>query len=129
MIADIEQTLIKKFVIKDKQERYLTFLAKDKKRKKFINELYHFKDFDWKLFREIPGSENERQTVAFRVNSNKNISTCYVISTDKEYDGKLMSVDEAIESAIGIEGTILIFGDAAIVYYEGEAPKNRYISI
>ena len=40
-----------------------------------------------------------------------------------------MSVDEAIENAIGIEGSILIFGDADVVYYEGEAPKNRYISI
>jgi hypothetical protein len=102
MIADLEQTLIKKFVIKDKQDRYLTFLAKDKTRKKFINELYHFNDFNWKLFREIPGSENEGQTVAFKVHSNKNISSCYVISTDKEYDGKLMPVDEAIENAIGI---------------------------
>ena len=55
MIADIEQTFINKFVIKDKQERYLTFLAKDKTRKKFITELYHFNDFNWKLFQEIPG--------------------------------------------------------------------------
>ena len=129
MIAHEEETLIKKFVIKDKQERYLTFLAKDKTRNKFIDELYHFNDFNWKLFREIPGNENEGQTVALRVKSNKNISTCLVISTDQEYDGKLMSVDEAIENSIGIEGTILIFGDADIVYYEGEAPKNRYISI
>lgn len=129
MIANIEQTLIKLFVVKDKQERYLTFLAKDKTRNKFINQLYHFNDFNWKLFREIPGSENERQTIAFRVQSNKNISTCYVISTDQEYDRKLLSVDEAIENLIGIEGTILIFGDADIIYYEGEPPKNRYISI
>lgn len=129
MIAHIEQTLIKKFVIKDKQERYLTFLAKDKTRNKFIDELYHFNDFNWKLFREIPGRENEGQAVALKVKSSKNISTCYVISTDQEYDGKLMSVDEAIKNAIGIEGTILIFGDTDIVYYEGEAPKNRYISI
>ena len=129
MIAHIEQTFVNKFVMKDKQERYLTFLAKDKTRNKFINELYHFNNFNWKLFREIPGSENEGQTVALKVKSNKNISTCYVISTDPEYDGKFMSVDEAIESALGIEGTILIFGDADIVYYEGEPPKNSYISI
>lgn len=129
MIADIEQALINKFVIKDRQERYLTFLAKDESRNKFIDELYHFNDFNWKLFREIQGSENEVQTIAFKVQSNKNISTCYVISTDQEYDRKHMSVDEAIENVIGIEGTILIFGDADIIYYEGEPPKSRYISI
>jgi hypothetical protein len=57
MITQQEHTLIKKFVIKNKQDRYLTFLEKDKTRKKFINELYHFKDFNWKLFREISGNE------------------------------------------------------------------------
>ena len=36
MIAHIEQTFVNKFVMKDKQERYLTFLAKDKTRNKFI---------------------------------------------------------------------------------------------
>ncbi len=129
MITHEEHTLINKFVTKDKQERYLTFLAKDKTRNKFIDELYHFNDFNWKLFREIPGNENKGQTIALKVKSNKNISTCLVISVDPDYDGKVMSVDEAIENAIGIEGSILIFGDADVVYYEGEAPKNRYISI
>jgi hypothetical protein len=129
MIVQQEQTLIKKFITKDKQERYLTFLSKDKTRKKFTDELYHFNDFDWKLFREIPGGENEVQTVVLKVKSNKNISTCSVISAHPEYDGKVMLVEEAIKNAIGIEGTILIFGEADIVYYEGEAPKRRYISI
>ena len=129
MIVQEEQALIKKFVTKDKQERYLIFLSKDKTRNKFTDELYHFNDFNWKLFREIPGSENEGQIIALRVKSNKNISTCSVISADPDFDRKVMSVDDAINNAIGIEGTILIFGDADIVYYEGEAPKRRYISI
>jgi hypothetical protein len=81
MIADIEQTLIKIFVIEDRQDRYLTFLAKVKTRNMFIGELYHFNDFNWIYFREIPGIEYERQTVAFKVQSNKNISNCYVILT------------------------------------------------
>ena len=46
MITHEEHTLINKFVTKDKQERYLTFLAKDKTRNKFIDELYHFNDFN-----------------------------------------------------------------------------------
>lgn len=129
MISQQEQILIKKFVVKDKQERYLTFLSKDKNRKKFTKTLYHFNDFNWKLLREIPGSENVQQAIASRVKGNKNISTCTIISTDPEYDGKVISVDEAIENATGTEGTILIFGNADIVYYEGEPPKNRYISI
>jgi hypothetical protein len=129
LISKQEEILIKKFVEKDKQDRYLTFLSKDKTRKKFTEILYHFNDFNWKLFREIAGSENERETINLKVNSAKNISTCSVISADPDLDGKVLSVDAAIKKAVGIEGTILIFGDADIVYYEGEAPKRRYISI
>ena len=129
MITKQEEALIKKFVIKDKQDRYLTFLEKDKTRNKFIEKLYHFNDFNWKLFREIPGNETEGETIASKVKSKKNLSTCYVICTDSKYDGKIMSVDEAIENVLGIEGSIFIFGDAEIVYYEGEAPKRRFISI
>jgi hypothetical protein len=48
---------------------------------------------------------------------------------NSEYDGKIMTLDEAIKNVVGIEGTILIFGDAEIVYYEGEPPENKYISL
>src|SRR5450432_1753937 len=129
MINPQEQILIKKFVIKEKQDRYLSFLANIKTRKKYTCELYHFKDFNWKLFQEIAENEVESVTIATRVNRGKNISTCSVISANKDFDGKEISVDEAIKNFIGFEGTILIFGDAEIVYYEGEAPKNRYLSI
>jgi len=129
MINPQEQTLIKKFISKDKQDRYLAFLGKDQNRKKFTKELYHFKDFNWELFREISGNETVWATIATRVNNNKNISTCSIISANSEYDGKIMAFDEAIKNIVGTEGTILIFGDAEIVYYEGEPPKNRYISL
>ena len=129
MINSQEQILIKKFISKDKQDRYLGFLDQDKNRKKFTKELYHFKDFNWELFREISGNETVWTTIAKRVDSNKNISTCSIISANSEYDGKIMSFDEALKNIVGIEGTILIFGDAEIVYYEGEPPKNRYISL
>ena len=126
MSAQIEQLLIDKFIIKDKQERYLNFLSKKKTRNKFTSELYHFRDFNWKLFREIPGSENE--SVAITTKNKKNISTCYVISANSEIDGKTISVDEAMK-IVGTEGTILIFGKAETVYYEGEAPHRRFINI
>lgn len=128
MINEQEQKLISKFVTKAKQDRYLNFLSKEKTRHKFTAELYHFRDFNWNLFREIPGSENERETVAAEVRRRK-ISTCYVISADHEYDGKSFSFDDAIEDIIGTEGTIVIFGDTDVIYYEGEAPSRRYISI
>ena len=129
MITDQEEALIKKFVIKEKQDRYLTFLANDKNRKKFTKELFHFNDFNWNLFHEISGNEIVSEMITNKIKSKKNISTCYIISADTNYDKKEMSVEEAITNALGIEGTILIFGNAEIIYYEGEPPNQRYISI
>lgn len=129
MNPELEQTLIKKFVNNDKQERYLGFLSKEKSRSKFTNELHHFKDFNWNLFSEIPGNQNERDVIKSKLARHKNISGCYVISSHTSYDGALYTVDEAINNIVGEQEVILIFGNADVVYYEGEAPDNRYISI
>ena len=129
MITNQEQALIEKFVIKQKRDRYLTLLATDKNRKKFTKELYHFNDFNWNLFHEISGNEIVREILTNKIKNKKNISACYIISADTNYDKKEMSVEEAIANVLGIEGTILIFGNAEIIYYEGEPPKRRYISI
>jgi hypothetical protein len=57
------------------------------------------------------------------------MSTCSIISVDQALDGKVLPADEAIKNAIDVEGTILIFGEAEIVYYQGEALNGRFISI
>ena len=129
MQNELENTFIQKFVKKDKQERYLAFLTKDKTRSKFTNELHSFKNLNWELFREIPRNESEIAVILAKVNDKKNISTCYVIAYRAEFDGKLFSINEAIKDIVGTEEIIIIFGNADIVYYEGEAPGNRYITI
>lgn len=125
----IEELFINKFVVKDKRERYLGFLSKEKSRRKFTKELFHFKDLEWKLFREITGKENEREVIRIKIKGKKHISACYVISSDSDHDGKLYEVDSAIENIVGKEGIILIFGDADTIYYEGEAFEGRFISL
>jgi hypothetical protein len=129
MQSELEQTFIKKFVEKDKQERYLEFLANEKNRSKFTSELHYFKNLNWKLFHEISGSASETAVILAKVKGMKNISNCYAISNRPEFDGKVFSIEEVIKDVVGTEEIILIFGNAEIVYYEGEAPGNRYISI
>ena len=129
MNLDLEEKFIEKFLIKEKKDRYLTFVKKEKTRKKLLNELYHFKDFNWKLFKEIKNSENERDVILKKIANWKNIGTCYVISVDQLYDGKTFTVHQAIEEIVGVEGTILIFGEMEVVYYEAEAFDGRYISL
>jgi hypothetical protein len=123
------QSFVKKFIIKEKQNRYLGFLEKDKTRKKFTRELYHFKDFNWKLFREIKTNEIESSVIFEKLKSYKNLTSCTVISVNEKFDNKVFPIDDAIEQILGEEGTILIFGNADVVYYEAEPFDGRYISL
>ena len=129
MQIDLERKLIEKFFIKEKKDRYLTFIEKEKTRKKFLDELYHFKDLNWKLFQKIQTNQNEREVILKKINSKKNITSCYAISSDPNFDGRFFSISDAIVEIVGIEGTILIFGEAEVVYYEAEAFDGRYISL
>ncbi|KIC90089.1 hypothetical protein [Flavihumibacter solisilvae] len=128
-LSRAEQHFVSRFIIKNKQERYLHLLNDNRTRIKFIEKLYHFNDFNWNLLREIPGSENEEEAIRLKLKSYKTISNCRVISSDPKFDGKSMSIEEAINNVVGIEASILIFGDGDVIYYEGEAPNRRFISI
>jgi hypothetical protein len=129
MSDTVELLMIKKFVTKSKQERYSGFISKPTTRNKFTEELYHFKDFNWNLFREIKGSENLQETLFARINSSKSLGACSIISAQSEFDGKSIPSDEAINNIVGTEATILIFGEASVIYYEAEPGDGRYITI
>lgn len=125
---DLEIRVIKKFVDKSKQDRYIQFISSLKSRAKFVNDLAHFNYFNWELFHEI--KNNEEHAIFSTLQNNKvKDDTCYIISEDIEIDTKRLDTVEAIQETIGFgNGTILVFGDAEIIFYEGEPMKSRYIS-
>jgi hypothetical protein len=126
MSQSLEIDVIKKFVTKDKQPRYLQFISSDRTRSRFVSELPHFNHFKWELFDEV--HKNEAQEIQQRLNAmNIKMKDCYVISENPDIDQKVLPFDEALNE-IGSMATILVFGNAEMIYFEGEPPKNRYIS-
>lgn len=126
--VELEIKLIKKFVDEKKQDRYLQFISTPKNRQKFISDLPHFNYFKWDLFEELVGNESQIILTTLRKNKvpDKN---CYVISENTELDTKTLDTTKAIQDIIGCGmGTILVFGNADIIFYEGESMKSRYIS-
>lgn len=126
---DIESKVIERFVIKTKRDRYLTFIKNDKTREKFISELYHADFFQEDLFDKIDGHENE--IIKDRIKHLSNIKDCYVISTNSKVDRKVLDIETALKDAISIwadEGTLIVFGDAEIIYREAEGPNKKWIS-
>jgi hypothetical protein len=72
--------------------------------------------------------KNEAAEIQSRLKAlNIKAKDCYVISENPDLDQKVIPYDEALEE-IGSMPTILVFGDAKLIYFEGEPPKNRYIS-
>ena len=121
----IESKVIENFIIKSKRERYLNFIKKSKTRKKFTDELAHFSN-QLELFEEI--KNNERSVIDAQLKRLGLKGECYVISENNELDGKRMAIDKALSEAIGMGmGTLIVFGDAVLVFYEGEAPSDRWI--
>ena len=125
---DIESKVIQRFVDKTMQDRYLQFISKAKNRSKFINDLAHFKHFNWSLFEQVRG---EIEDVIFGTLQKYKLpdNFCYVISENANLDSKIIDIKVAVNEIVGYGmGSILVFGDAEIIFYEGELMNSRYIS-
>ena len=126
--ADLEIKVIKRFVDKAKQDRYIQFVSSPKNRHKFINDLSHFNFFKWDLFDNVKGIEEDIILAALQKN-NVASKTCYVISENATIDTKTLDIKEAISETVGGGmGTILVFGDADMIFFESETMNTRFIS-
>ncbi|MFA7447324.1 MAG: hypothetical protein WCY77_02710 [Weeksellaceae bacterium] len=124
---DLETKVIERFVIKAKRDRYLTFIKNDKTREKFINDLHHMNFLKVDLFDKIEG--NEFDAIKERIKSLGVLKDCYIISDCSRLDKKKLDIDTALRETIGSDsGTIIVFGDAEIIYSEAEGFNNRLIS-
>ena len=126
--ADLEIKVIKKFVDKAKQDRYIQFVSSSKNRHKFVRDLSHFNFFKWDLFESVKGNEAQAIFQALQKNGVAD-KTCYVISENTDIDTKTLDTKEAISETVGYGmGTILVFGEADMIYFESETMNTRYIS-
>ena len=130
MRLDLEQQFIKRFVLRAKQTRYLGFIENPKRRGTFLRMLYHGQDLEKRMFQDLRGaSVHESDAILKKAHSLKNGDKCYIISVNKELDGQEVSLTEAIKKIVNEEGTLLLFGDGAGAYWQGEPPYNRYLSL
>jgi hypothetical protein len=125
---ELEIKVIKKFVEKTKQDRYIQFVSEPKNRHKFVKKLAHFDSFVWNLFKEVSGNKENMVILSFLQENNIFSKSCYAISENSELDTRILETEMAIQKIIGYGmGTILVFGNGEVIFYEGESPKNRYI--
>lgn len=127
MDIQLEFEVIEKFVQKEKQARFKQFILSPKNRKKFLKELSHFKYFKLEMFDEV--KNDEKDAIFHRLKSLRgDHKSCYIISENSAFDQKQLLIEEAISILDSDLATILVFGKAEMIYYEGEPPNNRLIS-
>ena len=126
MNIPLEIRVIEKFVTKDKQSRYIQFVSSKKARIKFIKDLPHFNHFKWELFENVKGNDFDIFSRIHLLKGNK--TTCYIISENHDIDQQIMDISEALQYISEDRAIILVFGDAEMIYFGGEPPKNSFLS-
>jgi hypothetical protein len=129
---DHEGAVIRAFIQRDKQERFLGFLANPKNRKKFTKSLPHFPWFDprfatpipWRVDPKLKLAERHVQGIetVYRLLRSKGAGlVCWAISEDSEIDGRELDLRATLNHVNGRGiGTILSCVPGKLAYFEGE---------
>ena len=80
MIAEVEEAVIRSFVVRRKQERYISFLNSPKRRREFLRELYHFRDFDSACIVPVARSHKSARRCSEELYRRGAGNECYVVS-------------------------------------------------
>lgn len=118
-----EQSFIAAFVKRSKRDRYREMLSNAHLRRKFVDQLAHFADFDPKYRIPIPSDKLFADNIARELQKRHSPSIVYAVSEDPALDQKELPLAEALRRIVGYgTGTILscIPGRLAFVETEDE---------
>jgi hypothetical protein len=122
-----EILLIKQFVVKDRQDRYLNLLQTDKGRNKFKSYISHFKDLNKKYC--IPAYTLHSHVELYDLLKLEGApNTCYIISENSKYDLRFLDITDAGKQLFssGISFFLSCI-PGKLAYYEGEDINERFL--
>jgi len=129
--AEHEPATIRAFIVPEKQERLLGFLAKPKTRKRFIQELNHFRLLDQRFASPVAWNSTQVSDAGRSLHGIANIcrqlqlrgagKTCWVMSENKDLDGRELDLEWVLGKAIdGQTTTILSCIPGKLALFVGE---------
>jgi hypothetical protein len=126
--SEHEESLIKAFIVPQKRDRWLSLIGSPKRRRTFLEALYHFRDLDERFAARVPVGSDTPSGIANALCDLGAGATCWAISTDEELDGREVPLDAALAAIHGLgEGTFLSCVPGQLAYFEGEDAKDRWI--
>lgn len=134
MDKDVETAIVKTFFNKKVQDRVLFELfSSDKRRNRGLNRLCH--DYRQTLREEylfeIPTTNSDPKEIADILKRNGAGKSCYAMSWNPDIDGKHLSIDEALDAAIGYGfPSFILCVPNELAYFEAEqsfGPPPRFM--
>jgi hypothetical protein len=127
-IIDEEEALIRNFVIRSKQDRFLEMLANPKRRAKATAQLAHFAWLDPRWIVPIENRMQHSSLINQILRSRGAGETCYILSENTSLDGTHGPLLTTLQEIIGYGmGTLLSCIPGQLGYFEGEGPSDRCI--
>jgi hypothetical protein len=120
MVTNAEATFVASFVECNLRERYL-FMLNSRRRLSMLSRLYHHFDFDAKRIEKLKIGRGEEMALWNMLQEKSGASTCHVISTAPELDGKTLSLPEFVAAgSCWRDASIYIFDPKRVVLFHDE---------
>jgi len=124
---DHELLLIKAFVIKERQQRYINLVTTAKGRKKFRNYISHFSDLNANYCVPLHSFKTYSQLYD-RLRSEGSLDMVYIIAANSQYDMQSLSLLDATKQLFSSDISYFISCiPGKLAYYEGEEKNQRYL--
>jgi len=105
-----------------------TFLGNPKRRRKFVESLCHFRDWDPKAIVKLAPSAQTSAAVLAEVRRRGAAPEVYVLSASPSPDARSMVLRDAIGTIVGSSsGTVVSCAAGRLACFEGEEPGDRFI--
>ena len=130
MDAELEEQLIRAFIVPDKRVRYVSRLGLPKARQEFMNShFFHMRDLDPRFASRIAPRDQNAATIYAKLREKGAPETCYVMSGSSDLDGEVSDLRETLVSVIdeGYDGTFVSCIPGVLAYFDGEESGERYI--
>ena len=116
-----EEGIVKGFIIRERQSRYLEFLNRPKCRGSFTGELAHFKHLDPAFVQLIPPAKQNVAGISQLLREKGAPENCWAISESSELDSQPLPLVAALKKILGMEiGTFLSCIPSVLGYFEDE---------
>jgi hypothetical protein len=117
--------IIKLFVVKEKQKRFLEFIESKKRYDDFLHEfLNDSRNLRKDCIIEIPSNQQTPELIAAQLYKSSAKKKSYLVSSNDEIDGKVGNLEELL-NLISMEGFVYCL-ETRLAYYEGHH-SWRYI--